>query len=57
MPLLTKGVLNICQNMPDDPVEALANFLMDTSLNLSNVKDKNNKTENEFEKIIDETIN
>ena len=57
MPLLTKGVLNICQNMPDDPVEALANYLMDTSLNLSNVKDKNNKTENEFEKIIDETIN
>ena len=57
MPLLAKGVLNICQNMPDDPVEALANYLMDNSLNLSKVNTNNNKTENELEKIIDESIN
>ena len=33
IPLLAKGVLNICQNMPDDPVEALANYLLDNSFN------------------------
>ena len=57
MPLLAKGVLNVCQNMPDDPVEALANYLLDNSLNISKENANNNKTENELEKIIDETIN
>ena len=33
MPLLAKGVLNICQNMPDDPVEELANFLLENRFN------------------------
>ena len=57
LPLLAKGVLYVCQNMPDDPVEALANYLLDNSLNLSKVKDNNhNKTESELEKIINETL-
>jgi hypothetical protein len=56
MPLLAKGVLYVCQNMPDDPVEALANYLLDNSLNISKVKDNHNKTESELEKIIDETL-
>ena len=33
IPLLAKGVLNVCQNTPDDPVESLANFLLDNSFN------------------------
>ena len=53
MPLLTKGILNVCQNMPDDPVEALANFLLDNSLDL----EKENKDNNEdLIKIINESI-
>ena len=57
LPLLAKGVLNICQNMPDDPVEALANYLLDNSLNISKENQNKNKTENELEKMIDESIN
>ena len=36
MPLLAKGILNICENVPDDPVEALANFILDNNYNFSN---------------------
>ena len=57
MPLLAKGVFNICQNMPDDPVEALANFLLEHSLNISKDNEIINKTENELVKMIDQTIN
>ena len=56
MPLLAKGVLNVCQNMPDDPVEALANFLLENSLDIKE-NGNHNKTQNELEKIMDETIN
>ena len=56
MPLLAKGVLNVCQNMPDDPVEALANFLLENSLDIKE-NENHNKTQNELEKIMDETIN
>ena len=34
MPLLAKGILNICENIPEDPVEALANYLLDNSFNM-----------------------
>jgi hypothetical protein len=34
MPLLAKGILKICENVPEDPVEALANYLLDNSFNL-----------------------
>ena len=52
MPLLSKGILNICETMPDDPVDALANFLLDNSFNLE--KESTNKLKiNEFENIMD----
>ena len=57
LPLLAKGVLNVCQNMPDDPVEFLANYLLDNSLNMSKDNTKHDKTQNELEKMIDETLN
>jgi hypothetical protein len=41
IPLLAKGVLNICQNMPDDPVEALANYLLDNSFNKNDNNNEN----------------
>ena len=34
MPLLVKGILKICDNTPEDPVEALANYLLDNSFNI-----------------------
>jgi len=33
MPLLAKGILKICESIPEDPVEALANYLLDNSFN------------------------
>ena len=43
MPLLAKGILNICETIPDDPVEALANFILDNNYNYSkNVNDLEN---------------
>ena len=33
MPLLAKGILKICDSIPEDPVEALANYLLDNSFN------------------------
>ena len=34
MPLLVKGILKICESTPEDPVESLANFLLDNSFNV-----------------------
>ena len=31
LPVLSKGILDVCIKMPDDPVEALANFLLDST--------------------------
>ena len=44
MPLLAKGILSICETRPEDPVEALANFLLDNSFDLDK---NNNKITNE----------
>ena len=52
MPLLAKGVLYVCHNLPDDPVEALANFLMENSFYLQKDSDK---PIGELEKIMQET--
>ena len=38
MPLLAKGILNVCEYMPDDPVDALANFLLENSFNMQKGK-------------------
>ena len=52
MPLLAKGILSVCQTMPDDPVEALANFLLDNSFDLRKESMEKLKI-NDFEKIMD----
>ena len=53
MPLLAKGILSVCQTMPDDPVEALANFLIDNSFDLQ--KETHEKIKlNDFENIIND---
>ena len=52
MPLLAKGVLHVCHNLPDDPVEALANFLVENSFDLQKDMDR---PIGELEKIIQET--
>ena len=52
MPLLAKGVLHICHNLPDDPVEALANYLLDNSFDLQKDLDR---PIGELEKIMQET--
>ena len=49
---MSKGILNICQNLPDDPVESLAKYLTDNELN----KEKENKERNEAENEIIKTI-
>ena len=47
IPLLAKGILNICQTIPDDPVESLANFILDNNYNFSkNINDSVNLNEN-----------
>ena len=53
IPILSKGILNICQNLPDDPVESLAKYLCDNELD----KEKENKERNEAENEIIKTIN
>ena len=47
MPLLARGILNVCEYMPDDPVDALANFLLENSFNMQKGKI------GDIEKIID----
>ena len=46
IPLLAKGVLNICQNLPEDPVDALANFLLENTFNNAIKKNNNNNNDN-----------
>ena len=38
LPILAKGVLTVCETMPDDPVDALANFLLENSFNMQKGK-------------------
>ena len=56
IPLLSKGILNICQNLPEDPVESLAKFLTDNELNNDNEKKERNEVENEIIKTINQSI-
>ena len=51
MPLLAKGILSVCQTMPDDPVETFANFLVDNSFDLQKETYEKIKL-NDFENII-----
>ena len=56
IPLISKGILNICQNLPDDPVESLAKFLSEIENNENKEKEEKNKAENEIIKTINESI-
>ena len=47
IPLLSKGILDICQNMPEDPVESLAKYLSDNETN----NEKENKNKKAFENL------
>ena len=50
LPLLSLGILQIATERPDDPVEALADFLLDKTLEMEKEEDKKkNKKENETE--------
>ena len=44
LPLLSVGILRICENRPNDPVEALANFLLENTFE-SETKSKQPKPE------------
>ena len=52
MPILAKGVLFVSRNLPDDPVEALANFLNDNTLEFNKGNEKHIE---ELEKMIQDT--
>ena len=54
MPLLAKGILNICDNMPEDPVEALANYLLDNSFNMPKQETNKSNKSNKSKSISDE---
>ena len=50
LPLLSLGILQVATERPDDPVEALADFLLDKTLEMEKEEDKKkNKKENETE--------
>ena len=55
IPILSKGILNICQNLPEDPVESLAKYLDDNLDKAKENKDRN-EAENEIIKTINESI-
>ena len=49
MPILAKGILSVCETMPNDPVDALANYLLENSFNMQ----KGKIDDIEIEKIMD----
>lgn len=50
IPVLSKGILLVSKTMPDDPVEALANFLLETTfernINKDNAQEEIKKKDN-----------
>ena len=56
IPVLSKGILNICQNLPEDPVESLAKYLSGIDINNENPVKDNNEVENEIIKAINQSI-
>jgi len=50
LPILTKGIIEICDNMPQDPVEYLSNFLLEATFERARLRElskKNKENENE----------
>ena len=56
IPLLSKGILDICQNIPEDPVESLAKYLSENEINKENENKKINDIENEIIKTINQSL-
>ena len=56
IPVLSKGILHICQNLPDDPVESLAKYLSESNTNNENAIKDNNEVENEIINAINQSI-
>ena len=50
IPLLSRGILKICKDQPDDPVDALADFLFESCFKKEEAKDEmeENKEDNEL---------
>ena len=49
LPLLAKGILKICEKLPDDPVESLANFLLENRFEKKLTEKLENNNKNNFE--------
>ena len=45
IPILSKGILKICETMPDDPVEALSNFLLEATFHKNNEEEEKSDEE------------
>ena len=58
LPLLSLGILQVATERPDDPVEALADFLLDKTLEMEKNEELKKKNENKKgkEKIWNKTI-
>ena len=56
IPILSKGILNICQNLPNDPVDALCDYLTKINYGKDLGKDNNENKEtsknNEFSNLL-----
>ena len=59
VPLLAKGILYICEEMPDDPIETLANYLMENKINesISNNNEEMEISHNDFSNLSDKFSN
>ena len=56
IPILSKGILNICQNLPNDPVEALCDYLTKIhygkDLGKDNIDNNGNSKNNDFSNLL-----
>ena len=57
IPILAKGILHICEEMPDDPIETLANYLMENKINESLSNNEMEVSHNDFSNLSDKFSN
>ena len=50
LPLLSLGILQVATERPDDPVEALADFLLEKTLEIEKEEQEKKKKEKEIKK-------
>ena len=46
IPYLAQGILEICQTLPEDPVQVLSDFLLEKSMQIKNQNLNNNTNHN-----------